>query len=101
MNEVWNNVMMKPKDSVAVALMDIPAGSAVEVSCQGLRMTIELKESIQFGHKFAVTEIKKGDHIMKYGEVIGGATRDIEPGEHVHIHNLEGLRGRGDKLERV
>ncbi|MDQ6598863.1 SAF domain-containing protein [Bacillus salipaludis] len=40
-----------------------------------------------------------GEDILKYGEVIGLATTDIEPGEHVHIHNLEGKRGRGDKVE--
>ena len=42
---------------------------------------------------------QKGEHIIKYGEVIGGASADIRKGEYVHIHNLEALRGRGDRKE--
>jgi len=34
--------------------------------------------------------------ILKYGEVIGRATRDIEAGAHAHVQNIESLRGRGD-----
>ena len=33
---------------------------------------------------------------MKYGEEIGMASSDIQKGEHVHIHNLESMRARGD-----
>jgi altronate dehydratase small subunit len=89
--------MLKPEDKVAVALERIEKGSSVDVNCQGKYMTtVQLKESIDFGHKFAVVSIKKGDDILKYGEVIGAATIDIAEGEHVHVHNLEGKRGRGD-----
>ena len=38
--------------------------------------------------------------MRKYGEVIGAATRDIRVGEHVHVHNVEGKRGRGDRVVR-
>jgi altronate dehydratase small subunit len=41
--------------------------------------------------------MQHGDSIIKYGEVIGVATREIAPGQHVHVHNLESRRGRGDK----
>jgi altronate dehydratase small subunit len=95
----FKTVMMKPSDKVAVALMSIPAGSHVKVTCQGKSFDVELKEGIEFGHKFAVKMISKGEDILKYGEVIGSATTDIHIGEHVHIHNLEGKRGRGDKVE--
>jgi altronate dehydratase small subunit len=40
--------------------------------------------------------IGKGDDVVKYGEIIGRATADIAKGEHVHVHNIESLRGRGD-----
>lgn len=98
MDSTFKTVMMKTQDNVAIALSNIPAGSTVKVTCQDKTFTIELKDSIEFGHKFAVTPIKKGEEIHKYGEVIGAATRDIGAGEHVHVHNLEGKRGRGDKL---
>ena len=51
------------------------------------------------GHKYAVRPIKKGDKVIKYGQVIGIATEDIGVGEHVHSHNMKtSLEG---KLEYV
>jgi altronate dehydratase small subunit len=99
MKTAYKTVMMKPVDKVAVALMLIPRGETIEVNCENQNYTVIVKDEIKFGHKFAVTQIAKGDHILKYGEVIGKATCDIDAGEHVHIHNLEGTRGRGDKAD--
>ena len=53
-------------------------------------------QDIPFGHKFAVTGIEKGVHIIKYGEIIGRATCPIRQGAHAHVQNIESLRGRGD-----
>ena len=36
-------------------------------------------------------EIKKGEKVIKYGEPIGQATRDIKKGEHVHVHNIKSI----------
>jgi altronate dehydratase small subunit len=94
----YKTVMMKPYDKVATALMDIPAGATVQVTCLDKTYTVTLKDAIRFGHKFAIVPIAKGEDIVKYGEVIGMATCDIATGEHVHVHNLEGKRGRGDKV---
>ncbi|MFT9848340.1 UxaA family hydrolase [Aneurinibacillus sp. REN35] len=99
MEAIHKTVMMKPQDKVAVALGRIPAGAAVEVNCEGHTYRITISDEIDFGHKFAVVPIAKGDDIIKYGEVIGMASCDIAAGEHVHIHNLEGKRGRGDKVD--
>ncbi|QRG70769.1 UxaA family hydrolase [Brevibacillus choshinensis] len=90
--------MMKPQDKVAVALETIPAGATVTVNCEDRATRVTLRDSIEFGHKFAVSAIGQGEDILKYGEVIGVATQAIQPGEHVHIHNLEGKRGRGDRI---
>lgn len=98
--EKYRILILKSKDNVAVALQDIPPNTEITVSVsQEIPTKITIKEKIPFGHKFAVKAIKKGDDILKYGEVIGRAIRDIEEGEHVHVHNLEGTRGRGDKIE--
>lgn len=45
-------------------------------------------EKIPVGHKFALCNIKKGEYVIKYGEVIGRATADIAKGEWVHSHNM-------------
>lgn len=41
------------------------------------------------GHKYAKTDIKKGESIIKYGYSIGMAIADIKKGEHIHSHNLK------------
>lgn len=92
MQSVYNFVHLNKSDNVAVALDSIPKGELIKLN----RGTITLPEDIEFGHKFAVQPIKKGEFIVKYGEVIGKATSFIEIGEHVHLHNVEGNRGRGD-----
>ena len=46
-------------------------------------------DPIPFGHKVCLKEIKKGDPIIKYDQIIGFALDDIKPGQHVHSHNLE------------
>jgi altronate hydrolase len=40
------------------------------------------------GHKVAVRPIKKGEAVYKYGQIIGFAKEDIQPGTHLHVHNL-------------
>ncbi len=44
-------------------------------------------------------KIPVGDGVIKYGEIIGRATCDIDVGDHVHVHNVESQRGRGDLLK--
>lgn len=85
-------IVVDPQDSVATALADLAAGETVILETG----TIELRTPVAFGHKLALARIETGEPVIKYGEVIGRATQAIAPGEHVHAHNLEGLRGRGD-----
>ena len=40
-------------------------------------------DNIPTGHKFALSDINKGEYIIKYGEIIGRATADIKKGEWV------------------
>jgi altronate hydrolase len=41
------------------------------------------------GHKIATRAIAKGDAVRRYDQIIGSATQDIAPGQHVHTHNLQ------------
>jgi altronate dehydratase small subunit len=54
-------------------------------------------QPIPFGHKIALVDIEADQPVIKYGEVIGLATEKIARGQHVHVHNVEGLKGRGDQ----
>ena len=49
---------------------------------------IAIADEIAYGHKFALERIAEGESVIKYGNPIGTATTDIEPGEWVHTHNL-------------
>jgi len=87
-------LVLDPRDNVAVAISDIRAGEEVEVDLRGRVLRIVAKSDIRFGHKIALKSIKRGEPVIKYGEVIGIATEDIEPGDHVHVHNVASLRAR-------
>ena len=75
---------LAPGDNIAVATRELAAGNTVDIG----GANIELKSSVDVGHKFAVQAIATGDRIVKYGAPIGIASTDIAPGEYVHIHNL-------------
>ena len=57
---------------------------------------LKTRETIPFGFKVALEDIPKGGDVIKYGEIIGRSTCLIQIGEMVHVHNIEGTRGRGD-----
>lgn len=89
--------MINPKDNVATLLSDAEKDDFIRVRLGEQSREEQIKEAIRFGHKCALHKIPKGENVVKYGEVIGRATRDIPQGHHVHVHNVESLRGRGDR----
>ena len=94
------NIALKVTDLDNVATIfanGIADGTEVEVrDKKGNAETVKVIGDVPYGHKIAVKDIKKGELIMKYGEEIGIATKDIVKGEYVHVHNLDSMRGRGD-----
>ena len=86
------------RDNVATIFTNgVMAGDTITVHGKtGKEGELAVLQDIPYGHKIALSVIHKGDCILKYGEEIGVASCDILPGEHVHIHNLESMRGRGD-----
>lgn len=89
-------LVLSDKDNVATALADLAAGTAVEVEAKGSARSVTLRVDVSFGHKFALAALAAGEPVVKYGYPIGRATAPVKPGDHVHVHNVEGLRGRGD-----
>ncbi|MGP9685728.1 UxaA family hydrolase [Halomonas sp. AOP25-F1-15] len=75
-------IHLNPRDNVGVASTAVPVG--VPIDKNGTLAT----ENIDAGHKVALTNIKKGEAVYKYGQLIGLASQDVQPGEHVHTHNL-------------
>ena len=87
---------IKKEDNVGTAIRDIAAGETAIVGVDDSSLSIPVLQAISLGHKLAVRPIRTGEDILKYGTVIGRATQDIKTGEHVHVHNVESTRGRGD-----
>ena len=85
-------------DNVATVFANgVTAGTEVEIrDKRGNLDPVTVLADVPYGHKIAVRDIAKGEHIMKYGESIGEADVDIRRGDYVHVHNMKALRGRGD-----
>jgi altronate dehydratase small subunit len=82
---------------VAVVIHDVAAGDVVTVRQETGILKLTAVTAVPAGHKIALRDFQQNEHVLKYGEVIGGAAEHIPAGAHVHVHNLEGLRGRGDR----
>jgi len=84
----------KDEDIVGVATKDLSKGSKAQgKTLEGDRKyELTVVEDIPLGHKIALRDIKKGEKIVEYGEIIGIATQDIPKGAHVHTHNIRSIR---------
>lgn len=78
-------IRLFPSDNILVLARSLDAGD--EVLIEGSPHV--LKESLGLGHKIAAKKIAIGEKILKYGAPIGSATAEIQPGEHVHLHNMK------------
>lgn len=92
-------LVVNGRDNVANALDDIKKGVYFSFQLNNSENIVKAIDDIKFGFKVAIKPIVKSENIIKYGCVIGAASTDIQPGQCVHIHNVEGTRGRGDKGE--
>lgn len=78
-------IRLHDDDDVAIAKVNLLAGSNLVETRHGA--SLQLNQLIPSGHKFAIREVKQGQPIRRYGQVIGFAKRDITVGDHVHVHN--------------
>lgn len=74
-------LLLNELDNVLIAAEPLHPGQTVH----GVRVS----GNIPAGHKIAAKAIAAGSVVLRYGQVIGMASRDIRPGEHVHVHNME------------
>jgi altronate hydrolase len=83
-NAANSTIVLHPNDNVAIARVVLSPGQALEISGS----TIDVRDPVPAGHKVAIRALAVGKPVYRYGEVIGFATKDIAPGQHVHVHNL-------------
>jgi altronate hydrolase len=75
-------IRLHPNDDVVIARTQLVGGTLVadeKVTVAGL---------VPPGHKVATRAIRAGEPVKRYNQIIGFASRDIAPGEHVHLNNL-------------
>ncbi|HEY3444642.1 MAG TPA: altronate dehydratase family protein [Paludibaculum sp.] len=77
-------IRLHASDNVAIARLTLPAGQLVTVP----GAEVILRESVPVGHKLALRRIEAGENLLRYGQIIGIALSTIEPGAHVHTHNV-------------
>jgi altronate hydrolase len=86
-------VHLHPQDNVAIARAPLQPGTLL--AWEGGNQApapIAVRQFIPGAHKVALRHIPQGKAIRRYGQIIGLASQAIQPGEHVHSHNL----GLGD-----
>lgn len=71
-------IKMDSSDNVAVVVNDggLPAGAVFPCG-------LKLREQVPQGHKVALADLKAGEAIIRYGEIIGYAASDIKQGSWV------------------
>ena len=87
-------IQIDDRDNVATVTGDVRKGETVETLSPDGKVILRAKpvDDIAFGHKLSLKRIREGEEIIKYGEVIGVASRDIPAGEWVHTHNVDTAR---------
>jgi hypothetical protein len=78
-------LLLSPLDNVVVARHNVAAGESVVTEAG----PVVLAAMIPRGHKIARRAIAVGEKVVKYGAPIGLATQPIQPGQHVHLHNVK------------
>ncbi|HXU43536.1 MAG TPA: altronate dehydratase family protein [Burkholderiales bacterium] len=75
-------IRLHPEDDVVIARVEIPAGTML--TKENVRAAVRVPP----GHKIAVRAVEKGKPVHRYNQIIGFATQAIQPGDHVHVHNV-------------
>lgn len=74
-------IRLHASDNVVTATASLEVGTKIE--------TTETTALIPRNHKIATHNISKGEAIVKYAQIIGYASEDIEAGAHIHTHNVD------------
>ena len=75
-------IRLHPNDDVVIARTQLVGGTLLAEE------SVTISGLIPPGHKVATKAIRAGAPVRRYNQIIGFASRDIAPGEHVHLNNL-------------
>ncbi|MFV0635690.1 UxaA family hydrolase [Mitsuokella sp.] len=83
-------VLLDLKDNVATCTGEVRTGDTV-LAVGDEKVEVVAAEDIPIWHKIALRPIAKGEAVIKYGEMIGEADKDIKKGgwvSHENIHSV-------------
>jgi altronate hydrolase len=75
-------IRLNAADDVVIARTELPSGTEI------IKEKVRTSVTVPAGHKVATRELKVGDPVRRYNQIIGFVTQPIKPGDHVHVHNL-------------
>lgn len=78
-------ILLHPDDNVLVSIKPVQAGETLLIDGHSFVSAC----SLQVGHKLARRAMIRGEKIIKYGAPIGSLTAPVNPGDHVHMHNMQ------------
>jgi altronate hydrolase len=84
--ERFEDMALVLRDTDDVAVLRRPVRAGTELFNASQRFTVH--RDIPAGHKLAIKTVADGAPVRKYGQIIGFAQGTIQPGDHVHTHNL-------------
>lgn len=95
-----NAIMLRPVDNVVTVVADVAKGDTITYLKDGEKCSVTALEDMPAFHKIAVADLKKGDHIIKYGQIIGGLDVEAAPkGTWISHKNIISLpRNYADEL---
>src|SRR5262245_12942082 len=71
-------------DNVAVARAPLSPNQVLRID----GITVNVADPVPAGHKVVLVRVPAGERVMRWGEPIGRAIVTLEPGRHVHTHNV-------------
>jgi altronate hydrolase len=78
-------IHLHPSDNIAVARVPLAPGTKLKFA-DGTEVLV--RDSVPAGHKVAIRRIGPNEIVLRYGQVMGRAKTVVEPGNHVHVHNV-------------
>lgn len=75
-------IRLHDRDNVAIAMNPLARDVFIE------HHQLTTVTAVPQGHKVALQPIEAGAEVIRYGQIIGMASKAIRAGEHVHTHNL-------------
>ena len=76
-------IRLHPNDDVVIARQQLVGGTLLVAE------NVKVAGLVPPGHKVAIRHVRAGEPVRRYNQIIGFASRDIAPGDLVHLNNLE------------